>query len=135
MVVAVHTGVVMVGWSVAMGQLMRVWMARLLLVPMLVAVLLVGPDWALADATGAELFANHCAGCHIQGGNIIRRNKTLRLAALQRNGIDGPEAIAAIATAGLGQMSGYGDVLGGQGAQAVADYVWQQAQVDWPKAA
>ncbi len=118
-----------------MGERMRGWMARLLLVPMLVALLLVGPELAVADATGAELFANHCAGCHIHGGNIIRRNKTLRLAALQRNGIAGPEAIAAIATAGLGQMSGYGAVLGEQGAQAVSDYVWQQAQLDWPKAA
>ena len=135
MVAAGHTGAVVVAWSVAMGELMRCWLARLLLVPLLVALLLAGPDGAAADATGAELFANHCAGCHIHGGNIIRRNKTLRLAALQRNGIDGPGAIAAIATAGLGQMSGYGAVLGEPGAEAVATYVWQQAQLDWPKAA
>ena len=30
-------------------------------------------------------------------------------------------------------MSGYGAVLGDGGAEAVAAYVWQQAQLDWPK--
>ncbi len=84
-------------------------------------------------ASGAELFGNHCVGCHINGGNIIRRGKTLRLAALERNGIDGPGPIAAIAAAGRGQMAGYGAVLGEGGAEAVATYVWEQAQLDWPK--
>jgi cytochrome c6 len=79
------------------------------------------------------LFANHCAGCHVNGGNIIRRGKNLHLAALERNGIDGPERIAVIAAAGQGQMSGYAAVLGEGGAEAVAGYVWQQAQLDWPK--
>ncbi|MEX0588321.1 MAG: c-type cytochrome [Cyanobium sp.] len=95
------------------------------------------PAWAessRADLSGAELFANHCAGCHVNGGNIIRRGKNLKLAALERNGIGGPEQIAAIAAAGQGQMSGYGAVLGAGGPEAVAAYVWQQAQLDWPRA-
>lgn len=98
----------------------------------LVVGLLLGAGPARAD--GAELFDNHCAGCHVNGGNIIRRGKTLRQAALERNGIDGPARIAAIAAAGQGQMSGYAAVLGEGGAEAVADYVWQQAQLDWPRA-
>ena len=57
-----------------------------------------------------------------------------RLAALERNGIHDAQRIAAIAAAGLGQMSGYGGVLGDGGPEAVADYVWQQAQLDWPRA-
>lgn len=88
---------------------------------------------SLASPDGGELFANHCAGCHVNGGNIIRRGKTLRLAALERNGIQDAQRIATIAAAGLGQMSGYGAVLGEGGAEAVANYVWQQAQLDWPR--
>ena len=36
-----------------------------------------------------------------------------------------------IATEGRGQMSGYGDVLGEDGAEAVAEWIWQQAQQGW----
>ena len=36
-----------------------------------------------------------------------------------------------IATEGRGQMSGYGEVLGTDGADAVADWIWEQAQNDW----
>jgi len=86
-----------------------------------------------AGISGAELFRNHCAGCHVNGGNIIRRQQTLKLAALGRNGINGPEGILEIASAGRGQMAGYGAVLGEAGAEAVAGYVWQQAQLDWPR--
>lgn len=82
---------------------------------------------------GEQLFANHCAGCHLNGGNIIRRGKTLKLAALNRQGIEGPAAIAAIAADGVGQMGGYGTVLGEGGAEAVADFVWQQALQGWPR--
>jgi cytochrome c6 len=39
--------------------------------------------------------------------------------------------IAMIATEGRGQMSGYGEVLGDDGADAVAEFIWQQAQKGW----
>lgn len=93
------------------------------------------PAWAAAgEARGAELFGQHCVGCHLNGGNIIRRNKTLKLEALRRNSIDGPAAIAAIAAAGIGQMGGYGAVLGEGGPEAVGAWVWQQAEAGWPRA-
>ena len=60
-----------------------------------------------------------------------RRGKTLKLKALERNGIEGPLEIAMIATEGRGQMSGYGEVLGEEGADAVAEWIWQQAQNEW----
>ena len=85
------------------------------------------------DLSGAQLFQNHCAGCHVNGGNILRRSKTLKLAALERNGITTPVEIAAIAVQGRGQMSSYAAVLGDGGAEAVANYVWAQAQKGWPK--
>ena len=94
--------------------------------------LLLWPGMALAD--GAQLFEQHCAGCHVNGGNIIRRGKTLKLAALERENRASEAAIAAIAAAGVGQMSGYGSVLGDEGTAEVAAWVWQQALAGWPKA-
>ena len=108
----------------------RAALGRALVVVLLLAGVLLAPAAAWAD--GAELFGQHCAGCHVHGGNIIRRGKTLRLAALERQQIASPEAIARIAAGGVGQMGGYGDVLGEAGVQQVAEWVWQQAQLGWP---
>lgn len=123
---------------------LRRWVAALrgLAISVVLAAALIAAGPARAEltggdagrASGAELFALHCSGCHINGGNIIRRGKTLKLSALQRQGIEGSEAIAAIAAGGIGQMGGYAAVLGDPGAAAVADYVWQQALAGWPRA-
>tara|TARA_B100000214_G_scaffold89363_1_gene61671 strand:+ start:210 stop:581 length:372 start_codon:yes stop_codon:yes gene_type:complete len=80
---------------------------------------------------GENLFKNNCAGCHINGKNIIRRSKNLKISSLKRNGIDNPEAIALIARQGIGIMSGYEDELGDNGDQIVANWVWEQAQKAW----
>lgn len=88
---------------------------------------------ALLSNDGQHLFENHCAGCHRNGGNVVRRGKTLKLAALQRNGITGPVEVSHIAAAGIGRMSGYGSVLGESGAEAVGRWVWQQALLGWPR--
>jgi cytochrome c6 len=91
------------------------------------------PAWGVSDASnqGAQLFENHCAACHRDGGNIIRRSRTLKLGALERRGLASPEAIALIAASGIGQMGGYGDALGPGGPEAVGAWVWQQAQNAW----
>ena len=86
---------------------------------------------AAAANEGAALFQQHCAACHINGGNIIRRGKTLKLKALERQGIASVDAIAQVAREGVGQMSGYGDVLGPGGDQLVAEWIWDQAQNAW----
>jgi len=86
---------------------------------------------ALETSTGEFLFNEHCSGCHVNGGNIIRRNKTLKLNALERGGLDNPEAIAKVAREGIGQMSGYENVLGEGGDQLVAVWIWTQAQKAW----
>ncbi len=93
-----------------------------------------GPPETVDLKIGGRLFQAHCVGCHVQGGNVIRRGKTLKLAALQRNGIDDPEAIATIAAAGIGRMGGYAEALGEGGPEAVAAWVWQQALEGWPRA-
>ena len=86
---------------------------------------------ALDTDLGKSLFKNNCAGCHINGGNIIRRSKNLKISSLKRNSIDNPEAIAKIARQGIGIMSGYEDELGNNGDQIVANWIWEQAQKAW----
>ncbi len=87
--------------------------------------------WAEENTIGKDLFIKNCSGCHINGGNIIRRNKTLKIEALKRNGLDNPEAIARIARIGIGSMSGYEEVLGEGGDQLVANWIWEQTQNAW----
>jgi cytochrome c6 len=123
-----------------MVQWMRWLVGPVLLLVLLLALFWPPPAWGLpADQpappqdSGAQLFENHCAGCHIHGGNIIRRGRTLQRAALVRNGIATPEAIARIAADGIGRMAGYRSVLGERGPEVVAQWVWQQAEAGWPK--
>tara|TARA_B100000945_G_C19905074_1_gene377931 strand:- start:87 stop:464 length:378 start_codon:yes stop_codon:yes gene_type:complete len=86
---------------------------------------------AFNEDLGKNLFEKNCAGCHINGGNIIRRSKNLKISSLNRNGIDDPEAIAKIARQGIGIMDGYKDQLGDNGDQIVANWIWGQAQKAW----
>jgi len=86
---------------------------------------------AIEADSGENLFKHNCAGCHINGGNIIRRSKNLKISSLKRNGIDNPEAIAKIARQGIGIMSGYEDKLGDNGDQIVANWVWELSQKAW----
>ncbi len=87
--------------------------------------------FALDTDLGKSIFKNQCAGCHINGGNIIRRSKNLKISSLKKNGIDNPEAIAKIASQGIGIMDGYKEKLGEDGDQIVADWIWEQAQKAW----
>ena len=86
---------------------------------------------ALDSDLGKNLFKNNCAGCHINGGNIIRRSKNLKISSLRNNGIDTPEAIAKIAREGIGIMDGYKEQLGDNGDRIVANWIWTQAQKAW----
>ncbi len=99
----------------------------------LIAIVFVTPNSLLAvpAKSGQVLFNENCAGCHINGGNIIRRNRTLKLSDLKRRGLDNPEAIARIAKEGIGTMSGYEEYLGEDGAKLVAEWIWNQAQNAW----
>ncbi|WP_152557274.1 MULTISPECIES: c-type cytochrome [Prochlorococcus] len=86
---------------------------------------------ALDSNKGESLFMQHCAGCHINGGNVIRRNKTLKIKDLQRNKLDNIENIAQVAREGVGIMSGYEEVLGPEGDILVAEWVLSKAQKAW----
>tara|TARA_B100000700_G_C14821912_1_gene750381 strand:- start:591 stop:851 length:261 start_codon:yes stop_codon:yes gene_type:complete len=81
--------------------------------------------------SGEDLFIQHCSGCHVNGGNIIRRGKTLKLSALKRAEIDDPQKIAEVARLGIGQMSGYAGVLQEGEDQILGIWIWEQAQKAW----
>jgi cytochrome c6 len=105
--------------------------ARVALSVLLAFTLFISP--ALASPDGALLFENNCAGCHVNGGNIVRRGKNLKLKTLQKNGVDSVEAIAQLVTQGKGLMSAYGDRLTAEEIAIVSQYVLERSQQDWKK--
>ena len=107
---------------------MRTLLAGMLMV---IALFWHGPNaWAISQS-GEQLFDLHCAGCHPNGGNIIRRGRTLKLKALEKRDLNNSKAIAEIAREGIGQMSGYAEALGEGNDLVVAEWIWQQAQNAW----
>lgn len=112
-------------------------MLRSLFICCLVVSLWVSPS-AIARADSlppatpaAELFEVHCAGCHPNGANIIRRGKNLKPKALKRHGYDSADAIATLITNGKGLMSAYGDRLSPEEITRLANYVLDQAALNW----
>ncbi|MBD0361244.1 MAG: c-type cytochrome [Coleofasciculus sp. C3-bin4] len=89
------------------------------------------PALAADTANGAKIFSVQCAGCHVNGGNIVRRGKTLKLKALKRNGVDSRFAIASLVANGKNNMSAYKDRLSEKQIQDVSAYVLEQAEKGW----
>ncbi|WP_407889952.1 cytochrome c6 PetJ [Scytonema sp. NUACC26] len=90
------------------------------------------PQAIAADtANGAKIFDVHCAGCHVNGSNIVRPGKNLKLKALKKYGMDSIDAIAAIVTNGKNNMSAYKDRLTAEEIQEVSTYVLEQAEQGW----
>jgi cytochrome c6 len=89
------------------------------------------PVLAADLSQGAKIFEVQCAGCHPNGNNIIRRSKTLKLKALQRNKIDSIEAIEQLVMYGKNNMSAYQERLTSAEITAVASYVLTQAENNW----
>ncbi len=86
---------------------------------------------ALETNSGKSIFKNYCSGCHINGGNIIRRSKNLKISTLRKDGIDNEDAIAKIAREGIGIMDGYENLLKKGEDQIVAVWIFEQAQKAW----
>lgn len=91
----------------------------------------ISPVLAADTANGGKIFEYHCAGCHLNGGNIVRRGKNLKQLALKKYGMDSIDAIANIVTNGKNNMSAYKDRLSEQEILDVSVYVLEQAQKDW----
>lgn len=105
---------------------------KLILITFLILTsILTSPASAANIANGAQIFEIHCAGCHSNGGNIVRRGKTLKKKALKKYGMDSLEAISSIVTNGKNNMSAYKDRLTTEQIQDVSAYVLEQAQKDW----
>ncbi len=112
--------------------LLAIALAGLILwVPLPPAAYAAEPDAAATLATGHQVFDLHCSGCHLNGGNIVRRGKNLKQKALEKNGVDTLEAIAQLVTQGKGNMSAYGDRLTSAQIEAVSAFVLEQAAHDW----
>lgn len=98
--------------------------------------MLVVANPALADTPeldGATLFGVQCAGCHPQGGNIIRRRKTLKLKSLERDGYDTITPLSDLVAVGLKNMPGFAEKLNANQIETVSQFVLKEAQRDWPK--
>ena len=94
-----------------MAKTLRRWLLLGITLVGLLGGLVYAPIAAAESPDSAALFELHCAGCHPNGSNIIRRGKSLQPKALRRHGVDSVEAIAALITQGKGLMSAYGDRL------------------------
>ena len=111
---------------------MRTVIKLILLTLFLLTIYLQQP--VLADtADGAKVFKTNCAGCHINGGNIIRRGKNLKMRAMKKYNMDSVSAISQIVTYGKYNMSAYNETLSESEIQAVSTYVLFQAQNNWRK--
>jgi cytochrome c6 len=113
---------------------MRITISKLLTIAFLAITLLsltISPAMASDLAHGAEIFNTNCAGCHANGGNIVRRNKTLKLKALSKFDMDSIAAIANIVANGKNNMSAYKKRLSEQEIEDVAAYVLAQAEAGW----
>ena len=112
-------------------------MKKLLMVTVLIGLLVVAtvalsPKALAADiANGARIFEIDCAGCHPNGGNIIRRGKTLKKPALKRHKMDSLEAIASLVTNGKRPMSAYKDRLTETEILDVSTYILERAKNGW----
>lgn len=100
-------------------------------VVLLASIVLPFPVKAANLEQGAKVFEIQCAGCHVNGGNIIRRGKNLKLKALERNGYNTIEAVTEIVTHGKANMSAFKDRLSAEEVQDVAAYVLDQANRGW----
>ena len=86
---------------------------------------------AVETSTAAEIFTSNCAGCHINGGNIVRRGKNLKQKALKKYQMDLVDAIANLVENGKNAMPAYKDRLSNQQIIDVAGYVLDQAEKGW----
>lgn len=92
------------------------------------------PALAFIDLdNGAKIFKANCAGCHVNGKNIVRRGKNLKLKALRKYKVDNQDAIANLVTNGKGIMSAYGDKLTAGEIANVSAYVLERAEQNWKK--
>merc|ERR1712151_1381511 len=89
---------------------------------------------ALAEAdleNGEAVFGGNCAACHAGGNNSVVPEKKLKKEALQQYGKYEIAAIIKQVTYGNGAMPAFGEKLGPDDIEDVANYVRAQADKGW----
>merc|ERR1712050_166251 len=96
---------------------------------LLVAVVSGRPALAADLENGEGVFAGNCAACHSGGNNSIVAEKKLKKDALEKylTGGYNVEAIKTQVTNGKGSMPAFGEKLGPDDIDDVAEYVFGQA--------
>ena len=91
----------------------------------------------------AQVFSNSCAGCHAEGGNVMRHDARLVLDDLEKNGISSSEGLYDVIYSGRRSMPGFGQEctpnlqctfgprLGDDAIRSLAQFVWQRANQGW----
>jgi cytochrome c6 len=121
---------------ILLAKFTKIFIATVLILTLVFVAISSNPQIVLADtttnpATAAEVFSVNCAGCHVNGGNIIRRGKNLKQKALKRYGMDSIANIANLVANGKNVMPAYKDRLSEQQILEVSAYVLSQAENDW----
>ena len=103
-------------------------MKRMLIAIIAVAAMLIvsaaGSVEKKQENTGEELFKEHCSACHLDGGNIINPQKTLRKAEREAHGIVGKaDIIEKMRHPGKGMTSWSAATISDQDAEAIADFI------------
>ncbi|ABA22357.1 Cytochrome c, class I [Trichormus variabilis ATCC 29413] len=114
---------------------MRIILLLLLLAIATFKITFISPALAAELPTGAKIFNNNCASCHIGGGNILISEKTLKKEALlkyledyETNSI---QAIIHQVQYGKNAMPAFKDKLSTEEILEVAAYIFQKAEKDW----
>ena len=98
-------------------------MKRMILATATITLALVATT-ALASSTGKKLFAQHCAVCHKDGGNIINPTKTLHRGVLEKNGVKSwKDIVGKMRTPGPGMTKFDKKTVSDHEAKEIAEYV------------
>jgi len=74
------------------------------------------------------VFEDNCVVCHANGNNTVETTKTLKADALKANGFSSVEDVKKRVIEGKAIMPSFKETLKASEIEAVADYVWNQAQ-------
>ena len=77
---------------------------------------------------GKKVFEDNCVVCHANGNNTVEATKTLKADALKANGFSSVEDVKKRVVEGKGVMPTFKETLKASEIEAVASYVWSQAQ-------
>jgi len=98
-------------------------MKKLLTITASTVLVVAGAAVAFA-ASGEELFKQHCAACHPDGGNIIKPQHTLQKKSLEQHGIKNWQGIVKnMRNPGAGMTTFDKKTVPDKDARAIAEYI------------